>query len=69
VDRIRQKLGGRNFRSELVFCSLTISNFVTGERELLRENAAGYDSRRQIQSLDRLIETLDALRTWEGTEP
>jgi len=66
IDRIRQKLGSRNFRSELVFCSLTISNFVTGERELLRENTAGYDSRRQIQSVHQLIETLDALRTWEG---
>jgi hypothetical protein len=67
VEEIRQTRGAKNFRQELVLASLTISNFQTGEKELLKENTAGYDSQRQIQSLHQLLQTLDALRTWEGT--
>lgn len=67
IEEIRQALGNRNFRYEQVLASLTISNFVTGEKELLQTNTAGYDSSRQIESLHRLFETLDALKMWEGT--
>lgn len=42
-----------------------IRNLVTGRGEKLKPNAEGYDQELQVESLRRLIETVDALRTWE----
>src|SRR6185437_540616 len=57
----------QRFRHEFVFASLVIRNFVTGRGEKLRPNAEGYDHALQVESLRRLIETIDALRTWEAS--
>jgi hypothetical protein len=64
LSRIRERRG-REFRHEFVFASLVISNFVTGAKETLKTNAAGYDQILQVQSLRRLFETVDVLRRWE----
>lgn len=57
--------GASRFRHELVRTSLLINNFSDGEGEPLEKNAAGYDHRQQVQSVRRLFEALDAVRTWE----
>jgi hypothetical protein len=46
--------------------SLVISNFVTGEGEVLAKNVEGYDGRRQVESVRRLFEVLKALMDWEA---
>lgn len=66
---IRQMLGQQNpfdFRHEFAFASLVIRNFVTDSGEKLKSNAEGYDHRSQVESLRRLIETVDALKNWEA---
>ncbi|HEX3148354.1 MAG TPA: hypothetical protein VHR66_09745 [Gemmataceae bacterium] len=55
----------RKCQRELAFTSLVISNFTTLSGEKLKLNASGYDQAHQIQSLRRLLETVDALRQWE----
>lgn len=59
--------GVTSFRFEYTLASLVISNFVSGDGELLKKNAEGYDHKRSVQSIRRLFEILDALRTWEVT--
>ncbi len=65
--KIRALLEGhdsRKVRHEFAFTSLVISNFVTDKGELLRKNAAGYDQKLHVESLRRILETIDALRNW-----
>lgn len=66
IQQMLGQLGQRQFRHEFAFASLVIRNFVTGRDEKLKSNAEGYDHTLQIASLRRLIETIDALRTWEA---
>jgi energy-coupling factor transporter ATP-binding protein EcfA2 len=65
IRQILAQQDQRRFRHEIVFASLMIRNFVTGRGEKLKPNAEGYDQVLQVESLRRLIETVDALRTWE----
>ncbi len=68
-DAVRQLLshrGAGQFRHEFAYASLVIGNFVTGLKETLQPNTAGYDHHAYVESVHRLFETLDALRTWEG---
>jgi hypothetical protein len=59
--------GHRQFRADVVLASLVISNFTTAiANELLVKNAAGYDQARQVKSLRRLFDCLEALRRWEN---
>jgi hypothetical protein len=67
VESVTMARGRERFRHELVTASLVISNFVSGEGELLVKNCEGYDHRQQVGSLRRLFEVLDALREWENT--
>jgi hypothetical protein len=64
IQKVVGQRGARQFRHELVFVSLVISNFLSGTGEPLKPNAAGYDQKMQVESLRRLFETLDALRQW-----
>lgn len=57
--------GASAFRHETVAASLLISNFCTGEGEVLVKNSAGYDHKRSVESIRRLLEVLKALREWE----
>jgi hypothetical protein len=68
IQKVLGQWGPGLFRHEHVFASLVISNFDTARehRERLAQNTAGYDQGQQVQSLRRLLETLDALRRWEG---
>jgi hypothetical protein len=66
VLKVLGQRGAQQFRHELVFASLVISNFLTGAGERLRPNAEGYDQKLQVESLRRLFETVDALRQWEA---
>jgi hypothetical protein len=65
ISKMIQQVGEYNLRHEVVFASLVISNFMTGNKELLAETAAGYDQLRQVASLRRFCETLYALKDWE----
>ena len=57
-------------RFEQAFVSLTISNFRSGANELLKENAAGYDQRMQIDSILQLIEAFARIKHWRhNNEP
>ncbi len=58
--------GPAAFRHELAAVSLVISNFETGAGEVLCKNAAGYDHRRQVESVRRLFEVVKALIDWEA---
>ncbi len=62
---VTEAVGKSNFRHELIFSSLVISNFTTGLGELLASTVAGYDQNLQAESLRRLWETIDALKNWE----
>ncbi len=55
----------KRFRHELAFCSLVISNFLTGSGELLKPNREGYDHQLQVESLRELFQMVDALKNWE----
>jgi GTPase SAR1 family protein len=66
IQKVVGQRGARQFRHEIAFVSLVISNFWTGAGEQLRPNAAGYDQKMQVESLRRLFETVDALRQWEA---
>lgn len=68
LGEVQSTLGARNFRHELVYVTLTIRNFETGEGELLQANTAGYDDGRRVQALRGLYEMLDSLRLWEGSK-
>lgn len=65
VAAVETARGPRDFRHELVYGSLVISNFTTGENEILNKNVEGYDHRRQVESVRRLFEVLNALMDWE----
>lgn len=65
VEDVATSRGQRDFRHELVSASLVISNFTTGEGEVLRKNVEGYDHRRQVESVRRLFEVVTALLQWE----
>jgi hypothetical protein len=60
------KIDSGRLRSEIAPASLVISNFNTPGGESLKPNAAGYDQLLQVDSLRRLLETVDALRQWEA---
>lgn len=66
VRRILLQQDQQRFRHEFAFASLVIRNFVTGRGEKLKPNAEGYDQRLQVESLRRMFETVDALKTWEA---
>ena len=65
LQQLYEKKNRQTFRHEKVFGSLVIRNFETGFGELLQKNTAGYDHPMQVASVRQLIETLDALRSWE----
>lgn len=65
ITAIAQQKGAANFRHEQVAASLVIGNYVTKQGEVLQKNLAGYDHRRAVESLRRLLEVIDALRQWE----
>jgi hypothetical protein len=65
ISDLGRHLGIGNLRHETVFASLVISNFTTGNKEVLATTAAGYDQNLQVASLRRLCETLYALKEWE----
>jgi hypothetical protein len=56
----------RRFRHELAFASFLIANFDDPEGTRVRSNAEGYDLALSVQSLRRVFELIDALRTWEA---
>lgn len=60
--------GAAAFRFEAASTSLVVSNFVTGEGEVLAKNLAGYDHKRSIESIRRLMEVLTALQEWEESK-
>jgi hypothetical protein len=66
VNNITDRRGKQTFRHEFAFASLVISNFVTGTGEILKPNAAGYDQRKQVESVRKIFEIIDALREWEA---
>lgn len=65
IESLRHTLGTANFRHEFAFCSLVINNLKTESGEFLRKNAEGYDHALQVASVRRLVQMLDALKTWE----
>lgn len=65
VASIARQKGIATFRHELIPVSLVIGNFVTQSGEVLRKNTAGYDHKRSVESIRRLLEVIDALRAWE----
>lgn len=68
IRQLLRQQDARRFRHEFVFASLVIRNFVTGRGEKLKPNTEGYDHLLQVESLRRLIETIDALKTWEAAQ-
>jgi hypothetical protein len=66
IADVASKRGATLFRHELVCTSLVIRNFVTGRDEQLAPTAQGYDHRKHVESLIRLIKTLNDLREWES---
>ena len=66
LRKILSHRGNQQFRHEFVFASLVIGNFVTGMKELLQPNTAGFDHHLCVQSLRRMFETFDSLRNWEA---
>jgi len=67
IASVASAVGQMNFRHEIVSAALVISNFLSGEGEPLARNVEGYDHRKQVESLRRLFEVLNALREWEAT--
>lgn len=65
ISDVAQQKGTAHFRHEQVSASLVIGNYVTKRGEVLQKNLAGYDHRRAVESLRRLLEVIDALRQWE----
>lgn len=65
ISKLLENTDLKSFRHEIAFSSLVISNFVTGRDERLQDNTAGYDHARCSQSLRRLLEIVDALKSWE----
>lgn len=65
ISSVIAQVGSGRLRHEAVFASLVISNFTTGNKELLAQTASGYDQNLQAASLRRLCETLYALKEWE----
>lgn len=61
-------VGGSRLRHELVLASLIINNFSTGVQEVLATTASGYDRNLQVASVQRLYETLYALKEWEENQ-
>jgi hypothetical protein len=66
IQKIVNQRGAQQFRHEIVFSSLVISNFLTGAGERLVPNAEGYDQKLQVESIRKIFETVDALRQWEA---
>jgi hypothetical protein len=64
---VQNKQGHRQFRHEFAFASLLIGNFKTGVGEMLQPNVAGYDHALQVESLRKLFEVVDALKSWESS--
>jgi hypothetical protein len=60
--------GHHLFRHEFVPASLVINNLLSVAGELLCKNTEGYDHRKQVESVRRLFEVMDALRQWEETK-
>jgi hypothetical protein len=68
INAIQNQFGQRQFRHELAFVSLVISNYVSGKNELLKPNVEGYDHLLQVESLRRVFEIVAALKEWEETK-
>ena len=66
LDELHKTRGPKQFHHELVLLSLVIANYVSGDGEVLKKNTAGYDHRRQVESVRRLFEILSAMMTWES---
>ena len=66
VAKTLNDAGSRQVRHEVAMAALVVSNFVTGKGEMLVKTAAGYDQRRQADSVIGLVKALDSLRKWEA---
>jgi hypothetical protein len=67
IGQLKAARGQQRFRHECLPMSLVINNLSTAENELLSRNAEGYDHKRQVSSVRKLFEMLNALREWEGS--
>ncbi len=65
VARMSRGVGESRFRYERLPVCLVISNWNTKLEQRLKPNEAGYDHRRQVESLRRMYEVLLALIQWE----
>jgi hypothetical protein len=65
IESIVAVKGDQNFRHDVLFCALVISNWVSKSKETLRKCTEGYDHKQQIESVRRLFEVMDAMREWE----
>ena len=66
VRRAQEAIGGTRLRHERVAVSLLINRFETARGEVLAKNLAGYAHPDQVESVERLVGALEALRTWEA---
>jgi hypothetical protein len=65
ITQVKAHHGHREFRHELAFASLLISNLRDGKGDVLWPNAEGYDQQQRAESTLRLLEALAALQEWE----
>jgi hypothetical protein len=65
VQKLLGQRGQRDFRHEFAYTSLVIGNYVTGMKESLQPNTAGFDHHQYVHSLRRLFEMIESLRKWE----
>lgn len=61
MQQVIQSRGERNFRHEFISASLVMSNFLSGQGEMLAPTAEGYDQNIQLANLRHLAETVTAL--------
>lgn len=65
IRSIEAAHGNNHFRYEQASASFVIGDFVTGRGRVLARNEAGYGQAQQVESLTKLVSTLDGLRQWE----
>lgn len=58
----------RDFRYEIAYSSLRIRNFDTSNGMTVKKSCAGYDQKKQRESIKRLEQTFDGLVKWENTK-
>ncbi|MCH7479136.1 MAG: hypothetical protein IIA14_13685, partial [SAR324 cluster bacterium] len=61
IEGIRNAIGTRSFRHELVTMSLLIKDFVTGRNELLASSSQQYDQGKQAESANRFFAMISSL--------